>query len=97
MYFFSIYSQRSRHLFDVIRAVRVEDVTDLEHLEGLLDLALVPHDQPLDVVGVFAHALSLLQLCPDDGLACLVLLADVVVVDQPVSPLQSGQFWGCCN
>ena len=41
--------QRSGHLLDVIGAVGIEDVADLKHLERLLDLPLVPQDQPLDV------------------------------------------------
>ena len=41
--------QRSGHLLDVIGAVGVEYVADLEHLEGLLDLPLVPQDQALEV------------------------------------------------
>ena len=42
--------QGSGHLLDVIGAVGVEDVADLKHLEGLLDLTLVPQNQPLDVI-----------------------------------------------
>ena len=74
----------------MVRAVWVEYVADLEHLERLLDLALVPEDQPLDVVGVLAHALGLLAHGADDRLAELELLAHVVVVDQPVAAL-----WKC--
>lgn len=55
----------------------------------------MPHDEPLDVVCVLAHAARLLQLRADDGLARLVLLAHVVVVDQPVAALQGGKLGGC--
>ena len=44
------YLQGSCHLLDVIGAVGIEDVADLKHLEGLLDLTLVPQDQPLDAI-----------------------------------------------
>ena len=88
------HSQRSGHLLDVLRAIRVEDVADLEHLQGLLDLPLLPQDQPLDVVCVLAHSVSLLQLRPDDGLADLELAPDIVGVDQPVATLKGREF-GC--
>ena len=45
----------------------------------------------LNIVGIFAHALCLVQLAPDDKLASVEILADVVEVDQPVLPLKGQQ------
>ena len=84
--------QRSRHLFDVLCTVWIENVADLKHFERLLNLSLLPEDEALHVVGVLAHPVGLFQLRPDDRLADLELAPDVVGVDQPVSTLEGWEF-----
>ena len=46
--------------------VGVEDVADLELLQGLLYLALLSQYQPLHVVGVLTHRMRFLKLLLDD-------------------------------
>ena len=101
--------ERAGHLLDVVRTVGVEDVADLELLQRLLYLALLPQYQALHVVCVLTHGVRLLQLLLDDQFTFLqsiniisvihhspthlVLLPDVVKMYQPVSPLQSRELW----
>ena len=51
--------------------IGVEDVADLELLQGLLYLALLSQDQPLHVVGVLSHRVRLLELLLDNDFTFL--------------------------